>query len=99
MQFKLYQGLEAIRTDIRKLTMEFMKIAELKHGEVSEKLAGEWQATLQALGSNVEALSRELRASTNEFAASVDQTVKDNPLRSLAVAAGFGVIIGALWRK
>jgi ElaB/YqjD/DUF883 family membrane-anchored ribosome-binding protein len=70
--------------------------------ELADKAAGLAERT----GEQLERFAEQGREATEQvqvvaenFKKAVDKSVKDQPLTTLAVAAGIGFIIGALWKS
>jgi ElaB/YqjD/DUF883 family membrane-anchored ribosome-binding protein len=93
------EELDAIRNDIRLLAEKFLKMLDAKEMEASEKIASEWRAALEALETKTDELAAKARATGDQFAASLDETVQKHPFGTLAAALSIGFVVGALWRK
>lgn len=90
---------DAIRNDIRRLTEKFLNMLDAKEVETSEKIASEWRAALEALETKTDELAAKARATGDQFASDLEETVRKHPFGTLAAALGIGLAVGALWRK
>ncbi len=70
--------------------------------ELTERAANLAEKT----GEQIERIAEQSRQATEQvqvvaenFKTAVDKSVKDQPLTTLAIAAGIGFVIGALWKS
>lgn len=66
-----------------------------KAGNLAEK-AGE---RIQDLADQGRQATEQFQVVADNFKTAVDKSVKDQPLTTLAIAAGIGFVIGALWKS
>lgn len=74
--------------------------------DLADKAVNLAERTSEQIGRTVESAVEQSRQATEQvqvvaenFKNAVDKSVKDQPLTTLAVAAGVGFIIGALWKS
>ena len=74
--------------------------------KTAEDLADKASDLAQRTGDQLERIAEQGQQATEQvqvvaenFKKAVDKSVKDQPLTTLAVAAGVGFIIGALWKS
>ena len=52
-----------------------------------------------ARGRSVASQAREVSEFTGTFKDAIDKSLKDQPMTTLAMAAGLGLVLGALWKR
>jgi ElaB/YqjD/DUF883 family membrane-anchored ribosome-binding protein len=74
--------------------------------DLADKAVNLAERTSEQIGRTVESAVEQGRQATEQvqvvaenFKNAVDKSVKDQPLTTLAVAAGVGFVIGALWKS
>lgn len=74
--------------------------------EAADELAGKAANLAERTGEQIERFAEQGRQATEQvqvvaenFKTAVDKSVKDQPLTTLAIAAGVGFVIGALWKS
>lgn len=74
--------------------------------ELADKAAGLAERTGEKIERTVQDFADQGRQATEHvqvvaenFKTAVDKSVKDQPLTTLAIAAGIGFVIGALWKS
>lgn len=70
-----------------------------KAASMAEKTGEQIERTVQNLAEQGRQASEQVQAVADNFKTAVDKSVKDQPLTTLAVAAGIGFVIGALWKS
>jgi|SRR5690554_642666 len=84
--------LNTLRSDVRKLTEDLTRAAQTGASAASE----EAQAELRRLRSDLDDLYHRARSKGQASLESVEEHVERNPLASLAVAFGVGLLLGKL---
>jgi ElaB/YqjD/DUF883 family membrane-anchored ribosome-binding protein len=88
---------ERVLADLRALTTDselLLKATANDVGERAAELRARLESTLTRAKSTLAELQERGLASAREAARQADTTIRENPYRSLAVAAGVGVLIG-----
>ncbi len=74
--------------------------------EAADELADKAANLAERTGEQIERFAEQGRQATEQiqvvaenFKTAVDKSVKDQPLTTLAIAAGVGFVIGALWKS
>ena len=65
-------------------------------GKITKNLA---EDTMEFLGSNASGYYQQGRDRVQKLEKSIEKTIRENPLQSMAVAAGVGLLLGILWRR
>lgn len=84
--------LNTLRSDVRKLTEDLSRAAQTGAAAASE----EAQAELKRLRADLDDLYQRARSKGKASLESVEEQVERNPLASLAVAFGVGLLLGKL---
>ncbi|WP_295559710.1 hypothetical protein [uncultured Hyphomicrobium sp.] len=66
---------------------------------LAEKTSEKIERTVQDLANQGRQASDQVQVVAENFKTAVDKSVKDQPLTTLAIAAGVGFVIGALWKS
>lgn len=74
------------------------KLAD-KAATLAEKTGEQIERTVQDLADQGRQATEHVQVVAENFKTAVDKSVKDQPLTTLAVAAGIGFVIGALWKS
>ena len=76
------------------------------YGRTAEDLADKAANLAEKAGEQIQGLAdqgrlagEQVQVVADNFKTAVDKSVKDQPLTTLAVAAGIGFVIGALWKS
>lgn len=67
--------------------------------DMAEKTGEQIERTVQNLADQGRQATEQIQVVADNFKTAVDKSVKDQPLTTLAVAAGIGFVIGALWKS
>ncbi len=94
-----------IQKDLKALRDDFTRLAERLSGVLASKGSTAWQraktsvdgAVSDAQGKGREAVGA-VRDLSDDVAEAVEQSIKQRPYTTLAVAAAVGFILGATWR-
>jgi ElaB/YqjD/DUF883 family membrane-anchored ribosome-binding protein len=70
-----------------------------KATNLAEQTGEKIERTVQNLADQGREATEQLQNVADNFKTAVDKSVKDQPLTTLAVAAGVGFVIGALWKS
>lgn len=70
-----------------------------KATNLAEKTGERIERTVQDFAERGREATEQVQAVADNFKTAVDKSVKDQPLTTLAVAAGVGFVIGALWKS
>lgn len=66
---------------------------------MAEKTGEKIERTVQDLADQGRQATEQVQVVAENFKTAVDKSVKDQPLTTLAIAAGVGFVIGALWKS
>lgn len=70
-----------------------------KAADFAERTSDEIQRVAQNVAGQGREASEQIQEVAQNFKTAMDKSVKDQPLTTLAVAAGVGFVIGALWKS
>lgn len=70
-----------------------------KAADLAERTGDRIERTVQDLADQGRQATEHVQVVAENFKTAVDKSVKDQPLTTLAVAAGIGFVIGALWKS
>ena len=70
-----------------------------KAANLAERTGEQIERTVQNFAEQGRQATEHVQVVAENFKTAVDKSVKDQPLTTLAVAAGIGFIIGALWKS
>lgn len=70
-----------------------------KAASLAEKTGEQIERTVQNFADQGRQATEQVQLVAENFKTAVDKSVKDQPLTTLAVAAGIGFVIGALWKS
>lgn len=70
-----------------------------KAANFAERTGEEIQRVAQNVADQGREATEQFQEVAHNFKSAVDKSVKDQPLTTLAVAAGVGFVIGALWKS
>ena len=65
-------------------------------GKITKELASE---TMEFLGENAKGYYREGIQGARRLEKNMEGHIRENPVKSLLIAAGIGLVLGALWRR
>lgn len=70
-----------------------------KAANLAEKTGEQIERVVQNVADQGRQATEQVQVVAENFKTAVDKSVKEQPLTTLAVAAGLGFIIGALWKS
>ena len=70
-----------------------------KAADFAERTSDEIQRVARNVADQGREATEQVQEVAQNFKSAVDKSVKDQPLTTLAVAAGLGFVIGALWKS
>lgn len=70
-----------------------------KAADFAERTSEEVQRVANSVANQSREATEQLQEVAQNFKNAVDKSVNDQPLTTLAVAAGLGFVIGALWKS
>jgi len=70
-----------------------------KAANLAERTGDRIERTAQDLADQGRQATEQVQVVAENFKTAVNKSVKDQPLTTLAVAAGIGFVIGALWKS
>jgi ElaB/YqjD/DUF883 family membrane-anchored ribosome-binding protein len=70
-----------------------------KAGEQLNRVAQDVDATARSLAEQGRQATEQVQIVADNFKSAVDKSVREQPITTLAMAAGLGVIIGAIWKS
>ncbi|MBV9560306.1 MAG: DUF883 family protein [Bradyrhizobium sp.] len=99
----LQHDFEALRSDLNTLAQEVTSLV----GNTSDEAVQELKDRIRRIRDNLDetvsdATSRgrdALRDMSDNFTESVEEQLRERPLTTVALAAGIGFVVGAIWRR
>lgn len=70
-----------------------------KAANLAERTGEQIERTVQNFADQGRQATEHVQVVADNFKTAVDKSVKDQPLTTLAIAAGVGFVIGALWKS
>ncbi|WP_072395242.1 DUF883 family protein [Hyphomicrobium sp. CS1GBMeth3] len=70
-----------------------------KAANLAERTGEQIERTVQNFADQGRQATEHVQVVAENFKTAVDKSVKDQPLTTLAIAAGIGFVIGALWKS
>ncbi|MGE0023753.1 MAG: hypothetical protein AB7S70_09010 [Hyphomicrobium sp.] len=70
-----------------------------KAADLAERTGEQIERTVQNFAEQGRQATEQIQVVADNFKSAVDKSVKDQPLTTLAIAAGVGFVIGALWKS
>lgn len=70
-----------------------------KATNLAEKTGEQIERTVHSITEQGRQATEQVQVVAENFKTAIDKSVKDQPLTTLAVAAGIGFVIGALWKS
>lgn len=70
-----------------------------KAADFAERTSEEVQRVANSAASQTREATEQFQDVAQNFKSAVDKSVNDQPLTTLAIAAGLGFVIGALWKS
>lgn len=98
---------ESLRNDLSSLAEKFASYADREHAAaLGDEVKRQARAARRAINTKVAALSDQTgeladaaRAQASDVQDAIEAYVVENPLRSIVIAAGVGLILGAMSRR
>ena len=97
---------DALRNDLAALADRFATYADREQAVIGEAVTRQARAARRAVNNKVAALSDQggeladaARAQANDIQDALEAYVVENPIRSVVIAAGVGMILGAMSRR
>jgi len=95
-----------IQSDLQTLRDEFRRLAEQVGEVITAKGSAAWQQARPAVDSVVSDAQKKGREAvdavgdvSDNFVAAIDESIKNRPYTTLAIFAGLGFVLGAMWRR
>ena len=95
-----------IQQDLQTLRDDFARLAEQVSGILSSRGNAAWQrakTSVDGVVSDAQAKGQEavgaMRDVSDHFVDAIDQSIKERPYATLAIAAALGFLFGATWRR
>ena len=99
-----------IEKDLQALRDDFNRLAEQVTAILSDKGNAAWQRAKSSVKSGVDGVMSDaqskgaeavgaMRDVSDNFAEAIDQSIKERPYATLAIAAALGFLFGATWRR
>lgn len=89
------EDLAALRVDLVAAMRDMVDAGKSEAGDARDRLEGALRDRLERMGET----ARQAAARGKKAVESAERYVEDNPLQSLAVAFGVGVLLGAVLRR
>jgi ElaB/YqjD/DUF883 family membrane-anchored ribosome-binding protein len=70
-----------------------------KAGEQLNRVAQDVESTARSIADQGRQATEQVQIVADNFKSAVDKSVRDQPLTTLAMAAGLGFVIGAIWKS
>jgi ElaB/YqjD/DUF883 family membrane-anchored ribosome-binding protein len=84
--------LKALKNDVSKLAQQVVNLASDKGNEA-------FRRAKKQIGETAGEASEAVREVRDTFADAVEESVRERPYTTLALAVGLGFILGAVWRR
>ncbi len=65
-------------------------------GKITREIAGD---TMDRIGENATGYYKKGRVRAQKLEKTLESKIQENPVRSVLIAAGLGVVLGALWKS
>jgi ElaB/YqjD/DUF883 family membrane-anchored ribosome-binding protein len=95
-----------LQKDLQMLREDFSRLAQQVADIVANRGTAAWQRArsgVDGVMSDAQDKSREavdaMREVSAKFVAAIDESIKDRPYTTLAIAVGLGFLFGATWRR
>jgi len=99
-----------IEKDLQALRDDFSRLAEQVTAILSDKGNAAWQRAKSSVKSGVDGVMSDaqskgaeavgaMRDVSDNFVEAIDQSIKERPYATLAIAAALGFLFGATWRR
>jgi ElaB/YqjD/DUF883 family membrane-anchored ribosome-binding protein len=95
-----------LQKDLQMLREDFSRLAQQMADIVANRGNAAWQrasAGVDGVMSDAQDKSREavdaMREVSDKFVEAIDESIKDRPYTTLAIAVGLGFLFGATWRR
>jgi ElaB/YqjD/DUF883 family membrane-anchored ribosome-binding protein len=95
-----------LQKDLQTLREDFSRLAQQVADIVSNRGTAAWQRArsgVDGVMSDAQDKSREavdaMREVSDKFVEAIDESIKDRPYTTLAIAVGLGFLFGATWRR
>ena len=95
-----------IQADLQALRDDFARLADQVSAILSNKGNAAWQrakTSVDSVVSDAQATGQEavsaMREVSDNFVAAIDESIKERPYATLAIAAAIGFLFGATWRR
>ena len=101
-----FETSSAIQNDLQTLRDEFKRLAEQVGDVITAKGSAAWQHARPSVDSVVSDAQKKGREAvdavgdvSDNFVAAIDESIKNRPYTTLAIFAGLGFVLGAMWRR
>jgi ElaB/YqjD/DUF883 family membrane-anchored ribosome-binding protein len=91
--------LKSLKDDLKSLKNDVGRLTQQAVGLVSEKGNEAIRRAKKNIGENAQEAAEAVREGRDTIAHAVDESVRERPYTTLAIAIGLGFIIGAAWRR
>src|ERR1700747_1765247 len=95
-----------LQKDLQMLREDFSRLAQQVADIVANRGTAAWQRArsgVDGVMSDAQGTSREavyaMREVSDKFVEAIDESIKDRPYTTLAIAVGLGFLFGATWRR
>jgi len=99
-----------IQKDLQVLRDDFARLAEQVTAILSDKGNAAWQRAKSSVKTSVDGVVSDaqnkgheavgaMREVSDNFVAAIDESIKERPYATLAIAAAIGFLFGATWRR
>jgi ElaB/YqjD/DUF883 family membrane-anchored ribosome-binding protein len=95
-----------IQNDLQKLRDDFARLAEQVAGIAAGRGSAAWQHAMSDFESVIsdahdqgDATADAMRERADKFVETIDESIKNRPYMTLAIALGLGFLFGATWRR
>jgi ElaB/YqjD/DUF883 family membrane-anchored ribosome-binding protein len=99
-----------LQKDLQVLRDDFARLAEQVSAILSDKGNAAWQRAKSSVKTSVDGVVSDAQAKGQEavgamrevsdnFVAAIDESIKERPYATLAIAAAIGFLFGATWRR
>jgi ElaB/YqjD/DUF883 family membrane-anchored ribosome-binding protein len=88
-----------IQKDLQALRDDLARLAQQVGAILSDKGSTAWERAKSSAQSSGKDAADAMREVSDKFVDAVDESVKERPYTTLAIAAGLGFLFGATWRR
>lgn len=93
------EDLQALRSDIAKLTQQLADLAAAKGGEVWERARASVDGVVGDVGAKGQEAADAMGEVRDNLVGAIDESLEARPYTTLALSLAAGFVLGALWKR